>query len=491
MNRFSWAALRCIKCCNVSSVPNGLAVLAGFACINIAFASDLDFDRDVRPILESHCVSCHRTDKAEGGLDLSSKVAAMTSGDNAPSIVPNEPSESPIYRLLTLPGDDELRMPPIDTGDSLSDQEMNVIKEWIKLGAIWPDEIKLVAKGRSSKSTDNPDNRALVARIHQRILNKAALNGQPKLEDYESVVAKASAKFSMVAIPGGTFRMGSPEGESNRNDDEGPTVQIPINPFWIGKYEVTWDEYEPFQLTQVGRNKDGSLQVRSKSEEPVDAVSQPTAPYQPMDFGMGRKGFPAVCMTHHAANKYCQWLSAQTDEFYRLPTEAEWEYAARCNTETAYFWGDDPSKLAEHAWFYDNSEQFQYSRVGKKKANPWGLHDMYGNVCEWCLDQYTSDAYGVRDRNLKQGIQVGPWVKSKTAYPHVARGGSYDDDAKDCRSAARKASDPTWKQQDPQLPKSIWYLTDAPWLGFRIVRPLAIPSVDEIYDSWNNGVEYE
>jgi formylglycine-generating enzyme required for sulfatase activity len=206
-----------------------------------------------------------------------------------------------------------------------------------------------------------------------------------------------------------------------------------------------------------------------------------------MDFGMGRNGFPAICMTQHAANKYCQWLSAQTGHFYRLPTEAEWEYAARAGTTTAYFFGDDPAQLGEYAWFFENAANFQYSPVGKKKPNPWGLYDIYGNVCEWTLDQYLPDGY----QQLAALGSGSKWVPSKTPYPHVARGGHYDDDPEMLRSAARRASEPGWKQQDPQLPKSIWYLTDATWLGFRIVRPLEIPTAEEMFAAWNNGVARE
>ena len=106
-----------------------------------------------------------------------------------------------------------------------------------------------------------------------------------------------------------------------------------------------------------------------------------------MSFGMGKDGFPAIAMTQHGANKFCQWLSAKTGHFYRLPTEAEWEYAARAGTTTTYFWGNDGSKLGQYAWYADNSD-FKYQKVGKKKPNPWGLYDIYGNVTEWVLDQY-------------------------------------------------------------------------------------------------------
>ncbi|RYD75168.1 MAG: hypothetical protein EOP84_18720, partial [Verrucomicrobiaceae bacterium] len=183
-----------------------------------------------------------------------------------------------------------------------------------------------------------------------------------------------------------------------------------------------------------------------------------------------------------AALKYCQWLSAKTGHFYRLPTEAEWEYAARGGTTTAYFWGDDPNAIGEYSWYGKNSD-FKYQKIGKKKPNPFGLHDILGNVAEWTLDQYNPSYYG-------QGQNVNPWNKATKPYPHVARGGSWDDDdVSKLRAAARRASDPTWKIQDPQLPKSIWYHTDAQFLGFRVVRPLKTPTAEEMQAYWNSGVE--
>jgi formylglycine-generating enzyme required for sulfatase activity len=192
-------------------------------------------------------------------------------------------------------------------------------------------------------------------------------------------------------------------------------------------------------------------------------------------------------MTHHAAMTYCKWLSAKTGKFYRLPTEAEWEYACRAGTTTAYSFGDDPKLLKDYAWTANNSD-FKYQKVGKKKPNPWGLHDMHGNVVEWCIDQYDAAFYA----QFAGKVSANDWKPSSTPYPHVARGGSWDDDDPALfRSAARRASDKNWKQQDPQLPKSIWYLTDAQFLGFRVVRPLSVPSAEEIHKWWTNGVEWE
>ena len=193
-----------------------------------------------------------------------------------------------------------------------------------------------------------------------------------------------------------------------------------------------------------------------------------------MTFGMGKEGYPAVCMTQFAAKMYCKWLSAKTGRYYRLPTEAEWEYACRAGTTTAYSFGDDPEKLGDYAWFADNSDE-KYHKVGKKKPNPWGLYDMHGNVAEWCLDQYVADRY----KQLAGKAADNPVVPVTKEYPQVVRGGAWTDEAPLLRSAARRGSSKDWKAQDPQIPQSIWYHTDANFVGFRVVRPLRIPSAEE------------
>ena len=191
---------------------------------------------------------------------------------------------------------------------------------------------------------------------------------------------------------------------------------------------------------------------------------------------MGKGKYPAICMTQHAARKYCEWLSAKTGHYYRLPTEAEWEYACRAGSKTAYHFGDDPSKLGDYAWFTDNSNE-QYQPVGRKKPNAWGLHDMHGNVSEWVLDQYqeTYDAKATKN----------PLVVPNKLYPRVVRGGGWDDTAHWLRSARRIASSEDWKEQDPQIPQSIWYHTDALSVGFRVVRPLRVPSAKERAEKWD------
>ncbi|HMS68278.1 MAG TPA: SUMF1/EgtB/PvdO family nonheme iron enzyme, partial [Saprospiraceae bacterium] len=110
-----------------------------------------------------------------------------------------------------------------------------------------------------------------------------------------------------------------------------------------------------------------------------------------------------------------------------------------------------------------------------KKPNPYGLYDMHGNVAEWVLDQYSADGY----KEFADKKADNPFVKPKTLYPRAARGGAWDDDPPALRSAARRGSSKEWKQQDPQLPQSIWYFTDAQFLGLRVVRPLVEPSDEE------------
>jgi formylglycine-generating enzyme required for sulfatase activity len=328
----------------------------------------------------------------------------------------------------------------------------------------------------------NPEvERATVTALHGIIVAKLDAKAEGEMKNYSVTIPGTQVAFEMIAIKGGDFTMGSPAGEADRKDEEGPPHKVKIDPFWMGKCEVTWNEYELFMYPE-----DTSKQIGDKADKLVDAVSRPTKPYVEMSFGMGKDGFPAISMTQHAANKYCQWISAKTGHFYRLPTEAEWEYACRAGTTTAYHFGDDPGPLKEHGWYVDNSD-FKYQKVGKKKPNPWGLHDMHGNVAEWCLDHY-EPGYDALQKALAAGQT---WVRQSAPYPQVVRGGSWDDDAPLLRSAARRGSDKGWKQQDPQLPRSIWYHTDAQFLGFRLVRPLKVPSAEEMFKYWNNGVEHE
>jgi formylglycine-generating enzyme required for sulfatase activity len=276
----------------------------------------------------------------------------------------------------------------------------------------------------------------------------------------EELTPKVS--FQMVAIPGGTFLMGSPSGEKGRKPDEGPQHPVTVKPFWMGKFEVTWDEYDLYWV-----KKPGTPSPSTEKDKQADAVTRPTPPYADETFGHGRHGNPALCMTHHAAMEYCRWLSAKTGKYYRLPTEAEWEWACRAGTSTAYSFGNDPSQLGNYAWIEKNSEEAAH-KVGQKKPNPWGLYDMHGNVAEWCLDHYQKDYYGTL--SLEKPTLMPVLLPTDKRYSYVARGGSWIDPPERCRSAARRFSKKDWLKRDPQRPQSIWWMTDADFVGFRIVR---------------------
>ncbi|WP_395617878.1 formylglycine-generating enzyme family protein [Aquirufa sp.] len=264
------------------------------------------------------------------------------------------------------------------------------------------------------------------------------------LKSYQQVIPQTRVSFDMVAIPSGSFVFGQ-------------TKKTQVSAFWMGKTEVTYDEYQLF--FEESRDPE----PRPPKEGP-DAVTRPSPPYIDFTLGMGKVGgFPANSMQQYGAIMYCKWLYAKTGVFYRLPTEIEWEYACKAGAEI-------PSKdLADYAWFQGNSNE-KYHQVGQKKPNAWGLHDMLGNVSEWVLDHFESDPTARKD---------SPVFIDKYA-DAVVRGGNYQDPANLVRSTARMAADPIWNRRDPQVPKSIWWNADAPFVGFRIMRPAKQPSATEI-----------
>jgi len=355
--------------------------------------------------------------------------------------------------------------------------------------------ILLTALTANAGELPNPQLFPTTEAIHEKIAATPDPSKDSMKTYTESVPLADGATIDLIPVPTGTFKIGSAESEANHKPDEAPQKQITIEPFWMAKLETTWDLYRPFMENGKARNKDGTLNRDtdlSTSEAPeikegetlIDTITQPTPPYMPMHFSMGdgySKDFPAVGVTYHAANKFCEWLSAQTGHFYRLPTEAEWEYACRAGTTTAYSFGDDPAQLGEYAWFAENSE-FQYQKVGTKKPNPWGLYDMHGNAAELTLDQYLPDAY-----TKITDSATNPWNPPVTRHPTVFRGGHWDADPEMLRSAARGQTSAALKMLDPQIPKSLWYYTNASWLGFRIVRPLKTPSAEEMHKAWNQG----
>ncbi|MGN6355266.1 MAG: formylglycine-generating enzyme family protein [Parafilimonas sp.] len=280
---------------------------------------------------------------------------------------------------------------------------------------------------------------------------------------YEQTIPGTNVSFKMMPVTGGSFVMGSKAGEKGRNTDEGPATKVTVNPFWIEEHEVTYDEYILFADEQA-----------DKAPKP-DGITRPSPPYIDFTLGMGKAGgFPANSMSQYAALMYCKWLYKKTGVFYRLPTEAEWEYAARAGSETAYFFGNDDNQLDDYAWYAANSEN-KYHKVMGKKPNAFGLYDMLGNVAEWTMDQYKENYFEA----IKSDVD-NPWLKPTSKHPITLKGGTFKDAADKLRPAARLKSDLKWNARDPQIPRSKWWNADAPFIGFRIVRPVKQPSADEV-----------
>ncbi|HBE43148.1 MAG TPA: hypothetical protein DDW27_18485 [Bacteroidales bacterium] len=303
-----------------------------------------------------------------------------------------------------------------------------------------------------------------------------------EFESFTELITNSSVSFNMVAIPGGKFRMGSSPNEPFRREDEGPVREVEISPFFMAEVEVTWDEYLAFyaQTSAEGRSTD-TEGIRSKKGAETDAISGATPPYGQPDQGWGMGQRPAISFTYHAAETYCRWLSQVTGKTYRLPTEAEWEYACRAGTETPYFFPGDPNKFEKTGLkaklskndttvinsyiIYKGNSPSKTQTSERVRPNPFGLKNMLGNVAEFCSDWYQSDAYS----QYPDGIITDP-SGPETGEEHVIRGGSFLDMAGRLRSAARGYTrTDEWLKTDPQIPKSIWWYSDCFHVGFRVV----------------------
>lgn len=294
-------------------------------------------------------------------------------------------------------------------------------------------------------------------------------------EDYTEYIPGTAVSFEMKAIPGGSFLIGSPDSEAGRDPDEGPQVRVEVSPFFMAEVEVSWNEYLAFftETASEGRTTHNAM-------EEVDAISGPTPPWGDPSQGWGKGDRPAITMSHFAARVYCRWLSQKTGKKYRLPTEAEWEYAARGGTEGPYFFegnskdytsegflkkifGTDTSVINSYAVYRENSRGMS-SQPGEVKPNAFGLKHMTGNVSEFCQDYYKPDIYSLYPEGVKD--PKGP----ETGEEYVIRGGSFNADAGDLRMASRDFTrTAAWLKTDPQMPKSVWWYSDAIHVGFRVV----------------------
>ncbi|MEN8116423.1 MAG: SUMF1/EgtB/PvdO family nonheme iron enzyme [Bacteroidota bacterium] len=298
-------------------------------------------------------------------------------------------------------------------------------------------------------------------------------------EDFTETIPGTTISFNMKAIPGGSFKMGSPESEQLRKTDEGPQKTVNISPFFMAEIEVTWDNYLSFYSATAAEGRTTDTEG-TRTMTDVDAISGPTPPYGQPDQNWGLGNRPAITMSYHSAETYCKWLSQVTGKTYRLPTEAEWEYAARGGTETPFFFEGDPKDFGEQGFFgklfgkgsnainsyvvYGKNSQLKTNEPESVEANPFGLRNISGNAAEYCSDWYAEDAYS----KLPDGATdpKGP----SSGDERVIRGGSFKSQVGEVRSAARDFTRSVdWMKTDPQMPKSIWWLSDCNYVSFRVI----------------------
>jgi formylglycine-generating enzyme required for sulfatase activity len=245
------------------------------------------------------------------------------------------------------------------------------------------------------------------------LIASLALQSTPAQQPtFEEKLPKALATFKMVKVPDGSITL------------DGKTY--PVKDLYFGQTEVTWDLYEPYFLSKDLTEQEQAVRA--------DAKNRPSRPYGTYLRGFGHLGHPAIGMHLNGAQKFCEWLSKVTGKKYRLPTEAEWQYAALA--------GKPPIvDLNKVAWYYENSDDTTHP-VGKLEPNSWGLFDMLGNAAEWTT-------------SLKEDM--------------VTRGGSWRDKADLVNFTARIPYSPDWQEGDAQMPKSKWWLSDNAFVGFRVV----------------------
>jgi len=298
-----------------------------------------------------------------------------------------------------------------------------------------------------------------------------------EFKTFEEKIPGTSVSFKMVAIPGGQFKMGSPATETYRGTDEGPVRDVAVDNFWMAEIEVSWNEYLAFFTATSSQGRKEAVAV----DEETDGISGATPPWGAPDQGWGKGTYPAITMSHHAAETYCRWISQVTGRKYRLPTEAEWEYAARGGTTTPYFFEGSPKDYEADGFlkklFGSNTEVFDKYVISQNnspnktqkpesvEANPYGLKNMLGNVAEFCLDFYDPKVYGKYPKGVVRNPR-GP----RSGNEHVVRGGSFMNTPKDLRVARRDfTKTDAWLVTDPQIPKSIWWYSDTKSVGFRVV----------------------
>lgn len=241
------------------------------------------------------------------------------------------------------------------------------------------------------------------------------------LEPYEEKLPGTAISFEMVPVPAGTMTV----------ETESGTEEVQVGPFWIGKTEVRWDEYDVFVY---GLGDDEGI-----SDEETDTYTKPSRPYWIPGESFGHEGLPALGMRFKMAKAYVNWLSAKTDRTYRLMTEAEWEHVCR----RSWSGNSKPANLDEHVWYKDNADSQTHEVYSLNPDDQLGLYHILGNAAEWV----TVDEEG-----------------------GAIKGGSWQTPAEELGCSWRDTYDRSWQAGDPQIPKSESWLASAPFVGMRIIR---------------------
>ncbi len=295
------------------------------------------------------------------------------------------------------------------------------------------------------------------------------------IESYVQEINNGTIKIHMQAIPGGSYLMANPKTSKNVKSANSGQVLVQLDPFWMAATEITHDQFMAYRFEEKDLN-------------PIpDAVSRPTAQYIDLTWGMGKEGgYPANSMQPYTALSYCKWLWKKTGIFYRLPTEAEWEYAAKEAKSQVWPKGLTAATAKDYAWYKINAKA-AYQKVASKKPNALGLYDMLGNVAEWCLDMYAEDYFEQLAKNPKNFYVKRDYYRAF----HTARGGSFKSTFTELNPSLRQGQTEEWNRRDPQIPRSKWWLTDGDFVGFRIVRPAVQPSPEAVEQFFKEMLEVE
>lgn len=263
----------------------------------------------------------------------------------------------------------------------------------------------------------------------------------PKVEKYTEEIKGTVVKFNMVKLPAGSVEI--------KVGDQ--TKKVDLKPFAISETEVTWDEFDTWAYGLDIADEKAKIESISKT--------RPSKPYGAPDFGFGHSGYPVLAETYFSAEMYCKWLSEKTGKKFRLPTEAEWEYACRAGGAPVKL---EKEELEKVAWFEENGDEKTHP-VKEKAANAFGLYDTLGNAVEWVIKDPDWQKLDEADD------AANPDRRMKKAKTQVARGGSWKEAGEKINSSQRFYQLPSWNVTDPQDPKSRWWLSDGKFVSFRVV----------------------